>query len=399
MASPFLTPGTHTPRTPGTHTPREKDPEEFALQELRKSVHVQTTESNPFLTPGERMEEVEEREEEEEEMHSEKGGSSSRLLHPRHPYQRYNSNSTQNSKAAAAAASERRHSRINLLTPPQSPIPNAPLIICLHGSNDSCMRSWLGLIEVLYKSGHRVLLYDRPSPNPHHGNGADLKPHRAVSELCSYLYSMELRGPFVFIAHSYGGCIARLFLQQKPREVAGMILVETGQETALAPAVEEEQYRRQILGDAPLSVVRGNTLRRKQDEWVKAAAMAKTEAQKAQLEPQRLMLERWEAEDEKMKKKQLSLSRRSRFTQVPNVGHHVIRDRPEAVVDEVKWVMQEIAASGVTVGSRPMYQSRPSYTGGAGGLTRSVSNAGAGLKRGLSTRLQRTFSRKGKVQD
>ncbi len=124
--------------------------------------------------------------------------------------------------------------------------------------------------------------------------------------------------------------------------------------------------------------------------------MARTEAQKAQLEPQRLMLERWEAEDEKMKKKQLALSKRSRYAQVPNVGHHVIRDRPEAVVEEVKWVMQEIAAQGVTTGTRPMISSKNSYSG-AGGLSRSVSNAGAGLKRGLSTRLQRTFSRKGKV--
>ena len=366
----------------------EKDPEEFALQELRKSVHVQTTESNPFLTPVESMEDVEELEEEEE-LYSEK---SSTHLHPRHPYQRFNSGTSQ---ASRPPPTDRRHSRINLLTPPQSPIPNSPLIVCLHGSNDSCMRSWLGLIEVLYKSGHRVLLYDRPVQNHHHGTGADLKPHRAVSELCSYLYSMELRGPFVFIAHSYGACIARLFLQQKPKEVAGMILVETGQETALAPAVEEEQYRRQILGDAPLSVVRGNVLRKKQDEWVKAAAMAKTDNQRAQLEPQRLMLERWEAEDEKMKKRQLALSRHSRFTQVQGVGHHVIRDKPEAVVDEVKWVMQELAASGITTGSKPMHSSKPSI--GNSGLSRSVSSAGAGLKRGLSTRLQRTFSRKGKV--
>ena len=379
MTSPFLSPA---------ELKGVPNPEEYALQELRKSVHVQTTESNPFLTPVESIESVEEEEEYEEKP------SSSTHLHPRHPYQRFNSNSTQNSRAPPPVQ-PRRHSRINLLTPPQSPIPNAPLIICLHGSNDSCMRSWLSLIEVLYKSGHRVLLYDRPSQNPHHGTGADLKPHRAVSELCSYLYSMGLSGPFVFIAHSYGGCIARLFMQQKPKEVAGMVLVETGQETALAPAVEEEQYRRQIPGDAPLSVVRGNTLRKKQDEWVKAAAMAKTDAQRAQLEPQRLMLERWEAEDEKMKKKQLSLSRRSRFAQVPNVGHHVIRDRPEAVVEELKWVMQELAAKGVTVGSRPMNMTRnPS----SGGLSRSVSNAGSGLKRGLSTRLQRTFSRKGKVE-
>ena len=379
MTSPFLNP-------PNSYHGRENS-EDYALQELRKSVHVQTTDSNPFLTPVESMEEVEELEEDEEER------SERSKMHPRHPYMRYNSNVSTQSRPPPEP---RRHSRINLLTPPQSPIPNAPLIICLHGSNDSCMRSWLGFIEVLYKSGHRVLLYDRPTQNPHHGTGADLKPHRAVSELCSYLYSMELRGPFVFIAHSYGACIARLFLQQKPREVAGMVLVETGQETALAPSVEEEQYRRQILGDAPLSVVRGNTLRKKQDEWVKAAAMAKSEAQKSQLEPQRLMLERWEAEDERMKKKQLQLSRRSRFTQVPNVGHHVIRDRPEAVIEEVNWVMQEVAASGVTVGNKPMHMSKGSVSGG-GGLSRSVSNAGAGLKRGLSTRLQRTFSRKGKV--
>lgn len=362
------------------------DSEEDALQELRKSANVQTTESNPFLTPIE-QEVYEEEEEDELEMRV----SSSRQRH--HSHQRHRSGGS----TSKTPPKPRRHSRINLLTPPKSPIPNAPLVICLHGSNDSCMRSWLNFIEVLYKSGHRVLLYDRPTANYNHTSGADLKPHRAVSELCSYLYSMELRGPFVFVAHSYGGCIARLFMQQKPREVAGMVLVETGQETALAPQIEEEQYRRQVLGNAPLSVVRGNTLRRKQDEWAKAAAIAKTEAQRQQLEPQRIMLERWEAEDEKMKKKQLQLSRRSRFCQVPNVGHHVIRDWPEAVVEEVKWVMQEIAASGITVGQRPMVErSRPSYSMGvgSGGITRSVSNAGAGLKRGLSQGLKRTFSKK-----
>ena len=46
--------------------------------------------------------------------------------------------------------------------------------------------------------------------------------------------------------------MARLFLQQKPREVAGMTLVETGQETALAPQVEEEQDLIDIGGDCLL---------------------------------------------------------------------------------------------------------------------------------------------------
>lgn len=378
-----------------THLPitddRDRD-EAIAMQELRKSgINFQTLESpdkNPFESP------VEEVEEPLLDSGDEKAIPSTNGLHPRHPYQRYNSHSSQN--AAQPEIKRRQHSRINLLTPPQSPVPHAPLIICLHGSNDSCMRSWLSLIEILYKSGFRVLLYDRAPPNPHHGQGADLKPHRAVSELCSYIYSMNLRGPYVFVAHSYGGCVARLFLQQKPREVAGMVLVETGQETALAPHVEEEQYRRQILGDAPLSVVRGNTLRRKQDEWVKAAALARTPAQREQLEPQRLMLEQWEAEDERLKRKQLGLSRRSRFAQVKDVGHHVIRERPDVVAEEVKWVMAEIEGSGgaAAVSAGNAAAQRP-------GLGRSISSASQGLKRGLSTRLagglQRTFSRKGRA--
>ena len=381
---------THLPMTDD----RDRD-EHIAMQELRKSginfTTVDSPDKNPFDSPVEEVEEPL--------LHSDDEKAPSSKLHPRHPYQRYNSNSSQNRKDGSQQPEikRRQHSRINLLTPPQSAVPNAPLIICLHGSNDSCMRSWLSLIEVLYKSGFRVLLYDRAPPNPHHGQGADLKPHRAVSELCSYMYSMKLSGPYVFVAHSYGGCVARLFLQQKPREVAGMILVETGQETALAPQVEEEQYRRQILGDAPLSVVRGNTLHLKQDEWVKAAALAKTAAQREQLEPQRLMLEQWEAEDERLKKKQLGLSRRSRFAQVQDVGHHVIRERPDVVAEEVKWVMAEIEGSGgagAVVGAGPGGAQRP-------GLGRSISSASAGLKRGLSTRLagglQRTFSRKGKA--
>ena len=78
--------------------------EEYALQELRKSVNVQTTESNPFLTADETLEEYEE---EEEDFRA----SSSK--HGRHPYGRYNSNSSVSSRPPPEP---RRHSRINLLT-------------------------------------------------------------------------------------------------------------------------------------------------------------------------------------------------------------------------------------------------------------------------------------------
>jgi pimeloyl-ACP methyl ester carboxylesterase len=46
-------------------------------------------------------------------------------------------------------------------------------------------------------------------------------------------------GPYVLVAHSWGGLIARLFASQYPNEVAGLVLVDPGSEflkTSLTPA-------------------------------------------------------------------------------------------------------------------------------------------------------------------
>jgi pimeloyl-ACP methyl ester carboxylesterase len=47
-----------------------------------------------------------------------------------------------------------------------------------------------------------------------------------VADLQALVQRAGLRGPFVLVAHSYGGMIARLFAQTHPSEVAGMVLVD-----------------------------------------------------------------------------------------------------------------------------------------------------------------------------
>ena len=214
--------------------------------------------------------------------------------------------------------------RLRLLDSPTSSAD--PLIICFHGSGERCSPSWDALTSELRKT-YRVLLPDRGS--------------RPITPT---VFALQLSGrlrhttpPYVLIAHSYGGTFARYFLHAHPEDVAGMVLVETGQETALDPEIEQRQYSRQVLGSKPLSVIRGNSL------IEKFKALEESDANKQMLEAQRKLLSQWDRQDERLKKAQLALSRNTRYVHIPDCGHHVIRDRPDIVVEEVKWVMENLS--------------------------------------------------------
>ncbi|KAI0106779.1 Alpha/Beta hydrolase protein [Daldinia grandis] len=225
-----------------------------------------------------------------------------------------------------------------------------PLIICFHGSGESCSPSWDALAHTLTAVPHRlrVLLYDRGILNP--------RPPQATAELREYLKSEGLTGPCVLVAHSYGGAFARTFLELEAEkdngsdgnvEIVGMVLVETGQEGGLDPKVEENQYALRVLGTRPLSVVRGNSLLRQWAdlEVAEASVPAKDGMKKEDLRKRREMLKMYDGADEQMKKKQLDLAAvnaRKRYVHVPDCGHHVVRDRPDVVAGEIAWVLDNV---------------------------------------------------------
>lgn len=228
----------------------------------------------------------------------------------------------------------KRSSRVRLVSS-QSPDLSNPPIICFHGSGETCA-GWSDLARLLTERPYRVLLYDRGPENP--------TPNEdTLSELMGNIHSVVgIESPFVLIAHSYGGAFAKEFLRLYPQDVAGMVLVETGQETGIDPAVEEGQYRRQVMGSKPLSVIRGNSFRDKFAHFEERLDAAEDESQRQHIrnEPGFKMLEMMDKEDERLKKRQLQLSRNSRYVHVPECGHGVVRDRPQIVADEVDWVMQ-----------------------------------------------------------
>ncbi|KAK7952874.1 hypothetical protein PG988_013568 [Apiospora saccharicola] len=216
--------------------------------------------------------------------------------------------------------------------------PKTPLIICFHGSGESCEPTWSELARLL-SSRYRVLLFERGPLNP--------KPAEATSQLLQFLKARHLPGPYILIAHSYGGAFARLFMHQAPpADIAGAVLVETGQEGGLDPKIAAAQLKRKggVLGEKPLVVIRGNSFIAKKkalenaisEQQTASASASATEQQKAALAMQWQLLQASDVEDERMKKAQLSMSRNSRYLYIPDCGHHVIRDRPEAVSGEME---------------------------------------------------------------
>jgi len=81
-----------------------------------------------------------------------------------------------------------------------------------------------------------VVSYDRaglgesePGPMPRDGR-------RLVEEFHTALRNAGLHGPYVFAGHSYGGLLARLFVDRYPDEVAGVVLLESSHPRQFVPA-------------------------------------------------------------------------------------------------------------------------------------------------------------------
>lgn len=83
----------------------------------------------------------------------------------------------------------------------------------------------------------RVCAYDRPGTFKINDNTVEpsrsttvpqpTTPKDAVSDLHALLTSAKVPGPYVLVAHSYGGLIARLYAATYPKEVVGLVLVDT----------------------------------------------------------------------------------------------------------------------------------------------------------------------------
>jgi pimeloyl-ACP methyl ester carboxylesterase len=117
--------------------------------------------------------------------------------------------------------------------------PEGPTVVLEAALASSCLE-WCKVQPEVAQFA-RVVSYDRS------GLGwSDTGPKPRISammveELHTLLTNANVPGPYILVAHSYGGLNVRLFADTYPREVAGMVLVDTSHEDQNSvPAIIKE---------------------------------------------------------------------------------------------------------------------------------------------------------------
>ncbi len=101
---------------------------------------------------------------------------------------------------------------------------------------------------------------------------------------------------------------------------------------------QKKQLEKQFLGDKPVSVIKGNNARDYQQVYDAGVAAGNGTDEQRRIVSE--MISGMEAKDLFLQKELLKLSSVSRFVQLEKPGHLVILEEPEAVAQEVEWVLK-----------------------------------------------------------
>lgn len=102
----------------------------------------------------------------------------------------------------------------------------SPTIILDHAGGGSSM-DW-SLIQPKLAEHTRVCAYDRAGYGWSDYNPAPRTLEQQVKELHTLLAGANEKGPYIFVGHSYGARVGRVFAAKYPHEVEGMVLMDPG---------------------------------------------------------------------------------------------------------------------------------------------------------------------------
>ncbi|KAN0114564.1 alpha/beta-hydrolase [Hyaloscypha variabilis] len=112
-----------------------------------------------------------------------------------------------------------------------------------------------------------------------------------------------------------------------------------GWQTDDATLAAKKQFKTQPLGNHPVSVLRADSKIEHQRSYDAGVARGNgTEEERASY---RDLIAHWEEQDIPVQQEMLKLSTVGRFRTVPGSGHCIQMINPEAVVEEVKWVLDQ----------------------------------------------------------
>ena len=215
-----------------------------------------------------------------------------------------------------------------------------PVIIMDAGYGDYS-KAWEHIAEELTEFG-TVLTYDRAGLGKSGVSSKRRISSEMIKELRSCLEKLQLKPPYIFIGHSFGGINARLFTTFYPENMMGVVLVDSTPENykeAFLPIMSPEfqgAYYKQFVHESSYEEFRfslGEADKHCQSMRnipliVLAAGKKAFYLQEAQM--------KWLQLQEEL----LRLSSNNKFVIAEQSGHYIQKDEPHYIIDAVKWIIE-----------------------------------------------------------
>lgn len=167
-----------------------------------------------------------------------------------------------------------------------------------------------------------------------------------VKELHSLLGKAKVKGPYIIVAHSMGGYNARLFATSYPKEVVGIVFVDSSHESQndsvnADPVKVKEMTEAYAGGEQTYEEVKLSARQvketRKKDALRNIPIIVLT-ADKRGFEPAPGYNEKWL----NYQKDIASLSNDGKHIMVKNSGHFIQIDQSKAVIDAIKEILGKL---------------------------------------------------------
>ncbi|HDR7717042.1 alpha/beta fold hydrolase [Bacillus albus] len=214
-----------------------------------------------------------------------------------------------------------------------------PVIIMEAGYGDYS-KTWDHIAEELTEYG-TVLTYDRAGLGKSRKSSKRRISSEMIKGLRCCLTQLQLKPPYIFVGHSFGGINARLFANFYPEDMLGIVLVDSTPENykeAFLPIMStefQEAYYKQFVYESSYEEFTFSLS--EVDRYCKSMndipLVVLAAGKKAFYSPDAQM--KWLQLQEEL----LRLSSNNKFVIAERSGHYIQKDEPQYITDAVKWII------------------------------------------------------------
>jgi pimeloyl-ACP methyl ester carboxylesterase len=221
----------------------------------------------------------------------------------------------------------------------------SPPIVLQAGLGDD-HRAWQAIEPALARD-HRVIALDRPGRGTTPDTTAPRDPCTIATEQRAQLQAAGLAPPYVLVGHSLGGTYQFVYAKLYPQDVAGLVLVDA---TPLGhwERMKQEAPESALLLRAVRTLLFSSVDRREFDD--QATCLDRLDLQQPLNRPVRVLVAgRFNAGDppeframmQRSRPTWLPLTGAPALQTVPDAGHYIQKDKPQAVIGAILAVLAE----------------------------------------------------------